>query len=113
MESDVYTPTYVVPVGSGLPKLQRLRRLVRMCSRDTDGAYLGIAGGEDDIARRDLAHEVIERVLCLVGFALWRPKITDLNLVAVRLILVHPPIAHIGCPSMESGISRCATVTAL
>lgn len=96
METNVYTPADVVPVGSCWPELQRLGRLVRMCSSDTDGTYLDIAEREDDIARRDLTHEVIERVLCLVGFALWRPQIIAFHFVAVRLVLVNPPIAHIG-----------------
>src|SRR3546814_10373209 len=46
------------------------------------------------VTRRDLAHEVIERVATPIPVALGRPQIPARHLVAVRLVLVDPPVAH-------------------
>src|SRR3546814_7011475 len=46
------------------------------------------------VTRRDLAHEVIERVASPIPVALGRPQIPARHLVAVRLVLVDPPVAH-------------------
>src|SRR3546814_12093861 len=57
------------------------------------------------VTRRDLAHEVIERVATPIPVALGRPQIPARHLVAVRLVLVDPPVAHGG---MQPGLSLFA-----
>src|SRR3546814_9479974 len=57
------------------------------------------------VTRRDLAHEVIERVATPIPVALGRPQIPARHLVAVRLVLVDPPVAHGG---MMPGLSLFA-----
>src|SRR3546814_8115415 len=57
------------------------------------------------VTRCDLAHEVIERVATPIPVALGRPQIPARHLVAVRLVLVDPPVAHGG---MMPGMSLFA-----
>ena len=61
---------------------------------NTNGCDAGIDEGEDQIARRYFAHGLVERIPCAICIALRRPEVTALNLMAVGLVLVDPPVAH-------------------
>jgi hypothetical protein len=62
--------------------------------RDADGCNSGIHEREDQIARRDFAHALIKGIVVPVRVALRRPEISALDLMAERLILISPPVAH-------------------
>ena len=66
------------------------------CDRgDADRADQCVGKREHNITRRHLAHEVVERVGCEIGLALGRPEIPAAHFMAVGLVLVHPPVAHL------------------
>src|SRR5690554_4297776 len=71
-------------------------RLVGMRRRNADCLDICVSKREDCVTGSDFAHEVIKRVAAIVSIALGRPQVTARNLMAVRLVLVDPPIAHIG-----------------
>ncbi len=58
------------------------------------GGNEGVGKREDQVARRDLSHEVVVRVARLVGLAFGRPQVAPTKFVAERLVLVHPPVPH-------------------
>jgi hypothetical protein len=57
-------------------------------------AAMRVSRKEDDVARRDLAHGLVEGIAGFVSVALGRPEIAAGDFVAVGLVLVDPPVAH-------------------
>ena len=90
-----HLPTNVLPVLARLPELGWLWTLpaVRLCDSDCDDT--GINKREDDIAGCDLPHAFVKGIPAAVRVALGRPQISAPQFVAVCLILVYPPIAHV------------------
>jgi hypothetical protein len=93
-EMHINAPSDHVPVSSDLAKLKWLRRLVGVRQRNSNGRNLGISERKDDVTRRDLLHELIERIQPAVPVLLRRPQISAWHLVSKGLILVDPPIPH-------------------
>ena len=52
-------------------------------SRDAERGDARVAEGEDDVARRDFAHGLVEGIAGFVSVALGRPKIATGDFVAV------------------------------
>jgi hypothetical protein len=94
VELDIDAPADVVPVPSGVAELYRFGGLVRMGAGDTEGANASVGEREDEVARGHLTHEFIERIAAAVRLALGRPEIPAFLLLAIGLVLVHPPEAH-------------------
>src|SRR6185312_6169080 len=93
-ETYIYTPTDLVPIGTGVAELQGLGCLVGMGGRVADGLDVGVGKGKYGVTRCDFSHEVVERIACIVFLALWGPQVTARYFMPVGLFLVYPPIAH-------------------
>jgi len=91
----VYLPADRLPVAAGLAELRRLWALVAIGARDAERGDARVAEGEDDVARRDLAHGLVEGIAGFVSVTLGRPEIAAGDFVAVGLVLVDPPVAHV------------------
>ena len=94
-ELHLHFPTDVFPVLTRTSELQRLGVLPAIGLSDPNREYSSVHEGEDQIARGDFTHRLVKGIPCTVGVALGRPEITALNFVAVGLILIDPPVAHI------------------
>jgi hypothetical protein len=55
-------PAYRLPVAAGRAELRRLRALVAIGARDAERGDARVPEGEDNVARRDLAHGLAERL---------------------------------------------------
>ena len=66
-----------------------------MGSSNADRLDVSVCKGEHHITRCNLPHEVIERVAATIPVALGRPQITARYLVAISLVLIDPPVAHV------------------
>jgi len=86
-------PADRLAVASGRAELRRLRALVAIGTRDAE-RDARVAEGDDDVARRDLAHGLVEGIANFVSVALGRPEIAAGDFVAVGLVLVDPPVAQ-------------------
>jgi hypothetical protein len=80
--------------GSRLTGLTDLDSAATLALGDTDRENKSVLEGKYQIARCDLSHRLVKRIACAVGIAFRRPKIAALHLLAVRLVLIDPPIAH-------------------
>src|SRR4249919_3466376 len=93
-KAHIYFPADRLPVAAGRAELRRLRALVAIGARDAERGDARVAEGEDDVARRDFAHGLVEGIAGFVSVALGRPEITAGDFVAVGFVLVDPPVAH-------------------
>jgi hypothetical protein len=93
-KAHVYLPADRLPVAAGRAELRWLRALVATGARDAERGDARVAEGEDDVARCDFAHGLVEGVAGFVSVALGRPEIAAGDFVAVGLVLVDPPVAH-------------------
>src|SRR5271166_6457232 len=115
---DAGPPTDLAPVHAGRAEFLRLRALPAIATDDAERGNACVAEREDDVSGRDLAHKFVEGIAVTVLVALGRPQIAALNLLAERLILVDPPIAHLSSgrcdllPKLPQSdpISRCALI---
>src|SRR6266576_6070169 len=87
-------PADVFPVLASISELFWLRAFPTIGLCNSHGEDSGVSEGEDQITRRDFTHGLVERISRPVGVPFGRPEVTALNLVAVCLILVNPPISH-------------------
>jgi hypothetical protein len=94
-KAHVYLPADRLPVAAGRAELRRLRALVAIGARDAGRGDARVAEGADDVARRDFAHGLVEGIAGFICVALGRPEIAAGDFVAVGLVLVDPPIAHL------------------
>src|SRR5690349_20187078 len=93
-EGHVDLPADRLPIAAGRAELRRLRALAAIGARDAERGDACVAEGEDDVARRYLAHGLVEGIAGFVSVALGRPEIAAEDFVAVGLVLVDPPVAH-------------------
>jgi hypothetical protein len=91
-KAHVELPADCLPVAAGRAELRRLRALVAIRARDAERGDARVAEGEDDVARRDLAHGLAEGTAGFVSVALGRLEIAAGDFVAVGLVLVDPPL---------------------
>ena len=87
-ETNVNFPADVRPVRARRAKLDGLRAFVTIRLGDADGADKRALKAEDDVARRDLAHELVEGIAGFVSVALGRPELAAGDFVAVSVVLV-------------------------
>ena len=66
----IYLPADRLPVAGGRAELRRLRALVAIGARDAERGDARVAEGEDDVARRDFAHGLVEGIAGFVSVAL-------------------------------------------
>src|SRR4029078_12207528 len=90
-----HSPANAFPVLASTSKLQRFRAFPCVRLNDADRQYPRVREREDQVARRRLTHRFIERITGAIGIALGRPQVTACDFLAVGLVLVHPPVAHI------------------
>jgi hypothetical protein len=67
---------------------------IAMGSRDADGGNAGLGERQNNVARSDFPHRLIERVDPAIGLSFRGPQVAARYLVPVGLILVDPPISH-------------------
>jgi hypothetical protein len=94
-EVHFHFPTDVFPVRTSIPELLRFRAFPAIGLRNPNRQDSGVHEGEDQITGRYFAHRFIKGISCAIGIALGRPEISASDFVAVCLVLVDPPIAHI------------------
>ena len=93
-EPNLDTPANLVPVSTSTSELDGLGCLVTESLHNANGSDQSVAVAEYDIAGSGDAHVLIELVIASVRSPLGRPKVTARCLLAERLILVNPPVAH-------------------
>src|SRR5690349_24870457 len=79
-------------VTAGRAELRRLRALVAIGARDAERGDARVAEGEDDVARRDLAHGLVEGIAGFVSVALGRPEVAAGGFVAIGSVLVYSQV---------------------
>ncbi len=82
------------PILASGPKFSRLRAFPTIGLCYSNCRNPSINKREYEVAWRDLAHRLIKGVSCTVGISLWGPEVSARNFIAIRLILIDPPIAH-------------------
>jgi hypothetical protein len=60
-----------LPVAAGRAERRRLRALVAIGARNAERSNASVAEGEDDAARRDFAHGLVEGFVGFVSVAPW------------------------------------------
>src|SRR5215469_13984556 len=96
-------PTDVLPVLACQAEL-RLRTLPAIGLRDCDRDDAGVYKREDYIAGRNLPHAFVKGIPAADRITLGRPQVPAPQFVAVRLILVYPPVTHVISSSLaETG----------
>jgi hypothetical protein len=66
LEADVDLPADQAPLRTGRAELRRLRALLCIGPSDADRPDVRALEGEDEVSRRDFAHELVERVASAV-----------------------------------------------
>ena len=74
---DLHPPANAFPVLASTSELQRFRAFPCVRLNDADSQYPRVHEREDQVARRHLTHQLIERIAGAVGVALRRPQISD------------------------------------
>jgi len=99
-ESDQHFPSNVLPVLACRTEFKGLRTLpaVGLCNANRD--YPGVNKRENGVPRCNLPHTFIEGVPGAVGVALGRPQVSATYLVAICLVLIDPPVAHVTSRSL-------------
>jgi hypothetical protein len=93
-KAHVYLLCRSLPVAAGRAELRRLRALEAMGAGDAERGDARVAEGEDDVARCDFAHGLVEGIAGFVSVALGRSEIVAGEFVAVGL--VDQPVVHLG-----------------
>src|SRR6185312_6183759 len=104
--ANAHPPADLAPVRAGGAEFLRLRALSAIAADDAEGSNARVAEREDDVAGRDLPHELVEGIPVSVLVALWRPEVPALDLLAEGLILIDPPIAHAPKTDSENRLMR-------
>lgn len=95
-EKYIYTPADLVPISTDATKLQRLWRFVCGRSSDANRQNIGVTERENYVSRSDFTHELVEGIYVPIGLHLWGPQIPSRHFVPKSLVLIYPPVAHIG-----------------
>jgi hypothetical protein len=98
-EAHLHFPANVFPILPCVPEFLWLWAFPAIRLSNPNSEDSGVDEGENEIARRDLAHGLVKGISRTVDVAFGRPNITAPQFVAVGLVLVDPPKAHI-CPTV-------------
>ena len=83
VEAHVDLPADRRPVAAGCAELCWLWVLVAIGARDAERSDTRVAEGKDEVARRDLAHGLVEGIAGFLSVELGRPEIAAGDFVAV------------------------------
>jgi hypothetical protein len=93
-KAHVDLPADRLPVAAGRAELRGLRALVAIGTRDAERGYARVSEGEDDVARRDLAHGLVEGIAGFVSVALGLSEVAAGYFGGIALALVDPSVAN-------------------
>lgn len=93
-EIDLYLPSDVFPVLAGISEFLRFWAFPAIRLSSPDRKNSSIHERENQITGRDLTNRFIKRISRTICVPFGRPEIAASYLVAICLVLVHPPITH-------------------